>query len=305
MATIEEGTDLLTRETLSDRDLATFPRWRRRTIRAARRYPVGFAGGVVLVLFALAAVCAPWITPHDPLVQDIPNKLASPSGQYLWGADNFGRDVLSRVIYGARVSMYVGFVSVGLATFIGTPLGVASGYLGGIADLVIQRFVDMFLGFPGLILAMVMVVALGASLNNVALAIGVVFLPRVVRLARASALTVKEEPYILAALATGAGSLRIMLKHVLPNSLAPVFVLATGYLGTAMVVEASLSFLGLGVPPPDPSWGSMIRAGASGNLEGAPWLSMYPGLALAVVVFSVSFLGDALRDALDPRLRGR
>ena len=265
---------------------------------------MGFAGGVVLGLFIVAAVLAPWITPHDPLIQDIPHKLASPSLQYLWGADNFGRDVLTRVIYGARVSLFVGFASVGIATFIGAPVGVASGYLGGITDLVIQRLVDMMLGFPGLILAMVMVVALGASLGNVTLAIGVVFLPRVVRLARSSALTVKEEPFVLAAHGTGASSIRIMLRHILPNSLAPVFVLATGYLGTAMVVEASLSYLGLGVPPPSPSWGSMIRAGASGNLESAPWLSMYPGLALAAVVFSVSFLGDALRDALDPRLRG-
>jgi peptide/nickel transport system permease protein len=280
-------------------------RWRRAIGRFARKYPLGFAGAIILIFMVLVAIFAPLLAPHDPYFQIIADKYASPSSTYLLGADNFGRDVLSRIIYGARTSLYVGFASVGIATLIGVPLGVASGYIGGAADLVTQRFVDMMLGFPGLILAMVMVVALGASTNNVALAIGVVFLPRVVRLARSSALAVKHEPFVLAAQSIGASHLRIMLRHILPNSLAPVFVLSTGYLGTAIVVEASLSYLGLGVPIPNPSWGSMIRAGSSGALEAAPWLSIYPGLALAIVVFSFSFLGDALRDALDPKLRGR
>ena len=279
-------------------------RARRQLALFARRYPLGFAGGALLALMGSAAALAPFISPHDPIIQDIPNKLTAPSSLYWLGTDNFGRDVLSRVLYGARISLYVGFASVGLATIIGMLLGVASGYLGGIVDLALQRVVDMLLGFPGLILAMVMVVAMGASLNNVVLAIAVVFAPRVVRLARSSALSIKEEPYVLAAQSIGASHVRIILRHILPNALAPVFVLATGYLGTAIVVEASLSYLGLGVPPPNPSWGNMIFAGSRGNLEAAPWLSMFPGLALALVVFSFSFLGDALRDALDPRLRG-
>lgn len=282
----------------------TFYRARRRVAYFAQHYPLGFAGGMLLLVMCSLAILAPLIAPYDPLAQDIPNKLAAPSSQFWFGADNFGRDVLSRVLYGARISLYVGFAAVGLATVVGMLIGVASGYLGGLVDLVIQRVVDMLLGFPGLILAMVMVVAIGASLNNVVLAIAVVFAPRVIRLARSSALSIKEEPYVLAALSIGASHTRIMLRHILPNALAPVFVLSTGYLGTAIVVEASLSYLGLGVPPPNPSWGNMIYAGSRGNLEAAPWLSVFPGLALAFVVFSFSFLGDALRDAFDPRLRG-
>ena len=288
----------------AEAERGTAYRIRRRVNFFARHYPLGFAGGVLLMLMGIAAIIAPLIAPHDPLIQDIPNRLTAPSSQYWLGTDNFGRDVLSRTLYGARISLYVGFASVGLATVVGMLVGVASGYLGGVVDLVLQRAVDMLLGFPGLILAMVMVVAMGASLNNVVLAIAVVFSPRVVRLARSSALSIKEEPYVLAAQSIGASHVRIMLRHILPNALAPVFVLATGYLGTAIVVEASLSYLGLGVPPPDPSWGNMIFAGSRGNLEAAPWLSVFPGLTLAFVVFSFSFLGDALRDAFDPRLRG-
>ena len=290
--------------TFVDLERGAIYRTRRQINSFARHYPLGFAGGVLLVMMGIAAVLAPLIAPHDPLIQDIPNRLNAPSSQYWLGTDNFGRDVLSRTLYGARISLYVGFASVGLATVVGMLIGVASGYLGGLVDLLIQRVVDMLLGFPGLILAMVMVVAIGASLNNVVFAIAVVFSPRVVRLARSSALSIKEEPYVLAAQSIGASHIRIMLRHILPNALAPVFVLATGYLGTAIVVEASLSYLGLGVPPPDPSWGNMIFAGSRGNLEAAPWLSVFPGLTLALVVFSFSFLGDALRDAFDPRLRG-
>ena len=301
---IQTGVAERARGSLADAERGLAYRARRQIGSFARHYPLGFAGGVLLALMGILSVLAPLIAPHDPVVHDIPNRLAAPSSQYWLGTDIFGQDVLSRVLYGGRISLYVGFASVGLATVVGMPIGVASGYLGGAVDLAIQRVVDMLLGFPGLILAMVMVVAMGASLNNVVLAIAVVFSPRVVRLARSSALSIKEEPYVLAAQSIGASHVRIMLRHILPNALAPVFVLATGYLGTAIVVEASLSYLGLGVPPPSPSWGNMIFAGSRGNLEAAPWLSVFPGLALALVVFSFSFLGDALRDAFDPRLRG-
>jgi peptide/nickel transport system permease protein len=289
----------------TDEDVGALQRGWRYTGRFARRYPAGFAGAVMLVLTALIAVFAPLLTPYDPILQDIPNSFLAPSSAHWFGTDNFGRDVLTRTLFGARISLYVGFASVGFACLVGMPIGVASGYLGGAVDLVVQRIVDMLLGFPGLILAMVMVVALGSSTNNVAIAIAIVFSPRVVRLARSSTLSIKEEPYILAAQSIGATRLRIMLRHVLPNALAPVFVLATGYLGTAIVIEASLSFLGLGVPIPNPSWGLMIQNGASGNLESSPWMSVFPGLAMALVVFAFTFLGDALRDAFDPRLRGR
>ena len=192
-------------------------RVRRRLGIFARRYPLGFAGGVLLALMGTAAILAPLIAPHDPLIQDIPNRLTAPSSQYWLGTDNFGRDVLSRALYGTRISLYVGFASVSLATVVGMLIGIASGYLGGVVDLVLQRAVDMLLGFPGLILAMVMVVAMGASLNNVVLAIAVVFSPRVVRLARSSALSIKEEPYVLAAQSIGASHIRIMLRHILPK----------------------------------------------------------------------------------------
>jgi peptide/nickel transport system permease protein len=273
--------------------------------RFVQNYPLGGAGALLLLILVLVAIFAPQLATHDPLVQDIPNRLEGPGSQFWLGTDTFGRDSYSRIIYGSRISLRVGLLAVTMGTLIGTILGIMSGYLGGKFDLLIQRLVDAFMGFPSLILAMIMVVALGASLNNVTLAIGIVLIPRMVRLSRSSALSVKEEVYITASQAVGASVVRTMLRHVLPNSLAPVFVLATGYLGTAIVSEASLSFLGLGVPPPAASWGGMLEVGTRGYLETAPWLAIYPGIALSLVVFAFSFFGDALRDAFDPRLRGR
>ena len=273
-------------------------------LRFSQKYPLGAFGAVVLILLVIVAVFAPQVATHDPLDMDIPNRLHAPSRDFWLGTDTFGRDSYSRIIYGARVSLYVGLLAVIMGTSIGTILGIMSGYLGGKFDMIVQRVVDAFMGFPSLIFALIMVVALGASLNNVMLAIGITFIPRMARLARSSALSVKEEVYILASQAIGAKTLRILLRHVLPNSMAPVFVLSTGYLGTAIVSEASLSFLGLGVPPPASSWGGMLEIGTRGYLETAPWLAIYPGIALSLVVFAFSFFGDALRDAYDPRLRG-
>ncbi len=273
--------------------------------RAARSYPLGAFGGLVLLLLVLVAIFAPYVATQDPLAQDVDRRLEAPNSHYWLGSDFLGRDAYSRIVFGARVSLYVGLLSVLLGTSTGLLLGLTSGYVGGRFDLSLQRLVDIFMGFPGLIFAMILVVALGASINNVTLAIGITMMPRVVRLARSSALSVKEEVYILASQAIGASSPRVLLRHVLPNSLAPVFVLATGNLGTAIISESGLSFLGLGVPPPSPAWGGMLNEGAQGGMEVAPWLAIFPGLALSVVVFSFAFLGDALRDALDPRLRGR
>ena len=270
----------------------------------ARRFPLGAAGALTLLTLVLVAALAPQIAPYDPLEQDIPNRLTGPSSQFWLGTDDLGRDLFSRILFGARVSLYVGLMAVALGTVVGTPLGVASGYSGGWFDLLSQRIVDALMGFPSLVLAMVLVVALGASINNVTLAIGVMLAPRVMRLARSSALSIKEEVYVLAAQAIGASGLRVILRHVLPNALAPVFILATGYLGTAIIIEATLSFLGLGVPAPYPSWGNLLQLGTGGNLESAPWMAIFPGVALCVTIFSAAFLGDALRDALDPRLRG-
>ena len=274
--------------------------------RFAREYPLGTAGALVLLLLVFVAVFAPVVARYDHLITDVPNRLTAPGSQFWLGSDALGRDAYSRIVFGSRVSLRVGLLSVIFGTLIGTSFGIASGYIGGWYDLVAQRLVDAFMGFPSLVLALALVVGLGASVNNVTLAIGIVLIPRMIRLSRSSALSIKEEVYVLAAQAIGASRMRIMLRHVTPNSLAPVFVLATGYLGTAIVTEASLSFLGLGVPPPNPTLGGMLREGSQGSqgyLEAAPWLTIFPGLALSAIVFSFAFLGDALRDAFDPRLR--
>ena len=279
--------------------------WTTKLARFARYKPLGAVGGAILLGMALVAVFAPYIATTGPTIQDADVRLFPPSSDNFFGTDHNGRDVFSRVVYGARISFYVGIMAVFIGSVSGTILGVSSGYAGGWFDLLIQRIVDALLGFPSIVLAMVLVVALGASLFNVTLAIGLVLIPRMTRLSRSSALSVKEEVYVTAAQAIGCSGLRIVGRHIVPNSLAPVFVLATGYLGTAIVSEASLSFLGLGIPPPAPSWGGMLQAAARGFMEAAPWLVLFPGAALSAAVFAFALFGDSLRDVLDPRLRGR
>lgn len=271
--------------------------------RFARRKPMGAISAVVLILLALTALFAPLIATHDPILQNGPGRLQAPSAEHWMGTDNLGRDVFSRVVFGARISLEVGFFAIGLGTLFGVTIGVVSGYLGGKLDLVTQRFVDVLMGFPFIILAMLLVVALGASLWNVGIALSVAIVPRVIRLSRSSTLTVKEEMYVLAAFTVGVSLPRMVFVHILPNTLGPVFVLATGALGGVIVAEAGLAFLGLGIPPPTPSWGGMLNVGARGYMEAAPWMVLFPGLALSVVVFTFALLGDALRDVLDPRLR--
>jgi peptide/nickel transport system permease protein len=273
-------------------------------LRFARRKPLGAAGAVVIVFLVVVAFAGPAIAPYDPLLQDSTQSLKAPSAEHPMGTDRLGRDQLSRIIYGARVSLYVGLLSVIMGTIIGMAIGITSAYVGGKFDLVVQRFVDTMMGFPGLVLVLIMVVALGPSLFNVTLAIAVNYSDKVIRLSRSAALSVKGEDYILAARAVGVGTWRILYRHVAPNTLAPIFVLASAQLGASIVTEAGLSFLGLGVQPPTPSWGNMLQAAATTNMEAAPWLAIYPGLALAVVTFAFAVFGDALRDVLDPRLRG-
>ena len=264
--------------------------------------PLGAMGAVILLLMIASAVFADQIAARDPLLQDIPNRLKSPGSEFLFGTDRFGRDMFSRVIYGTRVSLYVGLVSVAFSTAAGGLIGIASGYLGGKPDLLMQRVVDALMAFPTLVMALIIVAAFGSSISNVIIAIVVALTPRMVRISRAQALSVREELYIVASQSIGVKPFRVMIRHILPNSLAPIIVLATGYLAEAVIAEAALSFLGLGVPPPDPSWGRMLQEGAREYLEIAPWLTIFPGIALSLAVFGFTLFGDALRDVLDPRL---
>ena len=266
--------------------------------------PLGATGAVILGLLIVTAVFADFVGTHERDTQNVNERLLEPSSDHYFGTDQYGRDNFTRVVHGARVSIYVGLFSVAIGTIFGTILGAVSAYVGGKFDLIVQRIVDAFMGFPGLILALVLVATLGASLTNVIIAISVVLTPRMTRLARSSSLSIREEVYVLASQSIGASGMRIVLRHVLPNVMAPIFVFATSYLGTAIIIEASLSFLGLGVPPPMPSWGLMLNEATRGFFETSWWLSFFPGMALSLVVFSFALLGDALRDIFDPRLRG-
>lgn len=272
-------------------------------IQFSRQKPLGAAGGFALAVTALVAILAPVIAPYDQFEFDVPNRLQAPSLSHFMGTDDFGRDVFTRVMFGSRLSLYVGFLSVALGSLIGTVVGSVSGFLGGKWDTVIQRFVDALLGFPSLVLAIVVVAGLGVSMNNVMIAIMIVFVPQIARVARSTVLSARQEDYVLAAFSLGATNTRTLFRHILPNSLAPIMILATGYLGTAVITEASLSFLGLGVPPPQASWGQMLQSGARLYFERAPWLAIFPGLAIAAVVFAFNVFGDAIRDYADPRLR--
>jgi peptide/nickel transport system permease protein len=267
----------------------------------ARRYPLGAAGALLMLVFVASALFAPELTHFDPLTTDAKLSLAAPGPAHPMGSDFMGRDVYSRVIYGARSSLMVGLGATGLGCLVGVLVGLFSGYIGGWTDLVVQRLSEMLQALPLLVLALVMTAALGPSPGNVIVAIALPIIPQVVRVVRASTLSLREMPFVEAAHAMGMGNLRIALRHVLPNTLAPVIVLATAQLGSAILTEAALSFLGLGIPEPTPSWGRMLSDSASEYVRTAPWLVIYPGLAISGAVFGANLLGDALRDILDPR----
>ena len=269
-----------------------------------RRYPLGALGGAILLALILTAIFAPWIAPHDPQETSVALQYAPPGSARILGGDQLGRDVLSRLIYGARISLSVGLLSVGIGVTAGTLIGIFSAYAGGTVDLVVQRLVDALMAFPPIILALGLMAALGASMNNVVIALVVILLPGTTRVIRSQTLSIKELDYVLAARASSAGSVRIMLRHILPNVAATYIVLSTITLGFAIVVEAALSFLGVGIPPDVPTWGGMLTLGASRYINTAPWLAMFPGIAITLVVFAINLLGDALRDVLDPKLRG-
>ena len=269
----------------------------------SKRKPLGAIGGAALVLFVLIALLAPLISPHNPRKLSAEFVFAEPSAERLLGGDAVGRDVLSRVIFGARVSLGVGLLSVGIGITFGTLVGIVSAYFGGKFDLLVQRIVDAFLAFPAIILGLTIVAVLGASVFNVVLALVFVLTPGSVRTARSQALVIKEMDYVLAARAVGASSWRIVMKHLVPNCMAIFIILFTITLGLAIIVESSLSFLGVGVPPNVPSWGGMLSEAGAGTFKRAPWMAIVPGVAISSVVFAVNLLGDALRDVLDPRLR--
>ena len=270
-----------------------------------RRKPIAAAGGVVLVLAILVAIFAPVLAPHAATDIGVAPKFAGPGAEgTLLGTDQLGRDIFSRLIYGARVSMYVGVVSVLIGITFGTLVGVTSAYAGGWVDIILQRLVDALMGFPPIILALGLMAALGASTNNVVIALIVILVPGATRVIRSQALSIKELDYTLAARSIGASSTRIIFRHMLPNVAATYIVLITLTLGFAIVVEAALSFLGVGIPPDVATWGSMLELGRE-HIDKQGWMVVFPGVVIALVVFSVNFLGDGLRDVMDPKLRGR
>ncbi len=271
--------------------------------RFVRGYPLGATGAVIMFLVVLAALEAAALSTHDPTHTDAAHTFTSPGPQYWLGTDHLGRDVYSRIVYGARVSLAVGITCSVVGGLVGGAAGILSGYIGGRVDLLAQPVLDIMQGFPLLVLALVMVAALGPSLPTVIIAISVPFIPRVARVVRAAALSIKETSYVEAAQALGADRLRIAVRHVFPNAVSPLIVMTTAQLGSAILVEASLSFLGLGVPEPYPSWGRMLSVSAAEFAQRAPWVVIFPGLAISLVVFASNLLGDALRDFLDPRLR--
>jgi peptide/nickel transport system permease protein len=277
--------------------------WVSRVLFFTRRYPLGAVGAVIVGLFVFTAVFADIIAPTDPTATNAKFSLAAPSSLFWLGADFMGRDMFSRIVHGARISLAVGAGAMSLGALIGISVGLASGYLGGWFDLLVQRLLDIMQALPLLVMAIVMAASLGPSLKNTIFAIAIPLVPTVARVVRSSTLSLREQPFVEAARAVGMGELRIAVRHVLPNTLAPLIVLATAQLGSAILVEASLSFLGLGIPEPHPSWGRMLSESAAEYVRTAPWLVIFPGVAISLTVFGTNLLGDALRDILDPRQR--
>ncbi len=272
--------------------------------RFCRKKPLGAAGGAVMLAILLTALLAGVLSTHDPIATDAAHTLAPPSAEHWLGSDHLGRDIYSRIVHGARVSLIVSLCSALLGSVLGGVIGLLSGYLGGKTDLITQRVMDILQGLPLLVLALVMSAALGPSIQNVIIAISVPIIPRVARVIRSSVLSIREMQYVEAARALGVRHLRIAFRHILPNTVGPFIVLTTAQLGSAILVEAALSFLGLGVPEPYPSWGRMLSVSAAEYAQKAPHLVLFPGIAISLAVFGSNLLGDALRDTLDPRLRG-
>jgi len=269
-----------------------------------RRKPLGALGGVLLLVMVGLAFFGGWVAPYGYDDADVFSRLRPASGSHWLGTDNLGRDLLSRIIYGARVSMAVGFGGVALGLAGATLVGLLSGYFGGRVDILVQRVVDAFMCFPLLLVALTIMALLGPGLVNVILTLGLVLAVRDSRVIRSAVLTVKTNLYVESARALGAGHGAMIVRHIFPNIVAPIIILATVNLGAVILIEAALSFLGFGVPPPHPSWGGMLSGAGIVHMLRAPWLALWPGVALSLAVFGANMLGDALRDVLDPRLRG-
>jgi peptide/nickel transport system permease protein len=279
--------------------------WRAGIIRFCRREPLGTVGLVLVLVMALAGLSAEWIAPYSPTSNDFAAMTEPPSWAHLMGTDQFGRDLFSRIIFGARTALIVGFSCAMIGGITGLVLGVGSAYFGGLLDLLLQRVFDVVMAFPLIIMALAVIAIFGGGVHNVIVAITIPLMPRCARVVRSSALAIRELPYIDAARACGFGHTRIILRHMVPNVMAPFLIMLTAFVGQAILAEASLSYLGLGVQEPTPAWGLMLQGGAEEFASTAPWIAIFPGLAIALTVFGFSLFGDALRDALDPKLRER
>jgi peptide/nickel transport system permease protein len=278
--------------------LKAFGKW-------VRQQPLGAASGVGVIVMILVAVFAGQLAPYDPVEAHYDAMVAAPSAEYWLGTDQLGRDLLSRVIWGARTALFIGFTSAVLGATLGLVLGVTSAYFGGLFDLLFQRVMDVFLAFPLIIMALAVVAIFGTGPENVIIAITIPFIPRCARVVRSNALAIREIPYIDAARALGYSHLRIILRHMAPNCMAPYLIMLTTFLGQAILLEAALSYLGLGVQEPIPAWGLMLQGGAEEYAESAPWIAIFPGLAITLAVFAFNLFGDSVRDTLDPKLRAR
>lgn len=278
------------------------PEWRRR-LRRAVRDPLTVTGFAVIAAWLVLAILAPFLTSYGPIDPDMTVRLQGPDAAHVFGTDQYGRDILTRVIYGARVSMLIGLISVGISLAVGLPLGAVAGYMGGRTEQAIMRFMDMLLAFPALVLAMAIAVSMGRGLVSAMVAVGIVGIPDFARLMHGQAISLRQKDFVEAARALGSGDRRIILRHIVPNAVSPVIVRATLGLGFAVLTAATLSFLGLGVKPPEAEWGSMVSEGREFIVSGQWWLTTFPGLAIMSVVLGFNLVGDGLRDLLDPRSR--
>lgn len=283
---------------------AARPSWAGWIRRFVARKPLGAFGGAIVAVLLLVALAAPWLAPYEYDVGSSGERLLGPSLSHPFGTDANGRDMLSRIIWGARISVTVGFGAVALSTALAVAIGVVSGYFGGWFDLLVQRLVDVWIAFPALVLLISLVAVIGPGLWSVTVILGILLAPGTSRVVRGAVIAIRHLPYIESAGCIGAGHARVIWKYVLPNVFAPIVVLATVQLGTAILAESTLSFLGYGVPPPHPAWGAMLSGTGRAFMLQSPWLSIWPGLAISLAVFGFNMLGDALRDELDPRLRG-